>query len=254
MARGPLPGGYRAAMGREAFERSEPGTVERLLTTTRSVRRRLDLQAPVDLSDIHDALRIATQAPTGSNNRSWRFLVVTDPDTRAGLAAIYRKGLTVYAAALAEMSEQGMELPVQPDGERLRTLDAQTTRSMRSAAYLTQHLHEVPVHVVPCLLGRLPEGADTFRQAAYWGSIHPAVWSLQLALRAKGYGSVYTTLHLANEAEAAELLGLPSHVTQCGLVPVAHVEGDFHPAWREPVDEVAYLERWGEGFVVPEHG
>jgi nitroreductase len=241
-------------MGHEALDGFDTGCVERLLTTTRSVRRRLDLEAPVDLADVHDALRIATQAPTGSNNRSWRFLVVTDPATRAGLAAVYRKGLTVYAAALAEMSDRGMDVPVLPDGDRLRTLDAQTVRSMRSAAYLTRHLHEVPVHVVPCLLGRLPEGADTFRQAAYWGSIHPAVWSLQLALRAKGYGSVYTTLHLANEAEAAELLGLPAHVTQCGLVPVARVAGGFHPAWREPVDEVAYLERWGQGFVAPERG
>jgi len=226
--------------------------VDRLLTTTRSVRRRLVLDRPVDLRDVHECLQVALQAPTGSNNRSWRFLVVSDPATRAGLADIYRKGLTVYAAALSEMSDRGMELPVVADEGRLRTLDEQTTRSMRSAAYLTRHLHEVPVHVIPCLLGRLADGADTFRQAAYWGSIHPAVWSLQLALRSRGYGSVYTTLHLAHEAEAAALLGLPEHVTQCGLVPVARVEGTFGRAWREPVDEVAYLDRWGAPFTAPD--
>lgn len=239
-------------MGDDTTSGLDPGTVERLLTTTRSVRKRLRLDAPVDLADVHDALRVAFQAPTGSNNRSWRFLVVTEAATRAALADVYRKGLSVYAAALAEMGERGMSLPVQPDGERLRTLDEQTTRSMRSAAHLTKHLHEVPVHVIPCLLGRLPDDADTFRQAAYWGSIHPAVWSFQLALRARGYGSVYTTLHLANEREAAELLGLPDDVTQCGLVPVARVDGDFHPAWREPVEEMAFLDRWGHGFTAPD--
>ena len=222
---------------------------ERLLTTTRSVRRRLVLDRDVDIADVHDCLRIALQAPTGSNNRSWRFLVVTDASKRAALAAIYRQGLVTYAAALEEMRGSGMELPIVADEGRLRTLDAQTRRSMRSAAYLTEHLHEVPVHIVPCLLGRLADGADTFRQAAYWGSIHPSIWSLQLALRSRGYGSVYTTLHLAHEAEAAALLGIPAHVTQCGLVPVAHVDGDFRPAWREPVVEVTFHDRWGEPFV-----
>jgi nitroreductase len=233
-------------VGGDAIDR---GSVDRLLTTTRSVRRRLVLDRPVDLADVHECLSIALQAPTGSNNRSWRFLVVTDAGRRAALAAIYRRGLSVYAAALSEMAERGMDVPVTADEGRLRTLDEQTRRSMRSAAYLTEHLGDVPVHVVPCLLGRLPDDADTFRQAAFWGSIHPAIWSLQLALRSRGYGSVYTTLHLANEAEAAALLGLPADVTQCGLLPVARVEGDFHPAWREPVDEIAFLDRWGEPFA-----
>ena len=240
-----------SAMAQEIDGQLDPGAVDHLLTTTRSVRRRLLLDRPVDLADLHECIGVALQAPTGSNNRSWRFLVVTDPGTRAALADIYRKGLAVYAAALTEMSGRGMDVPVTVDEGRLRTLDEQTTRSMRSAAYLTKHLHEVPVHVIPCLLGRLADGADTFRQAAYWGSIHPAVWSLQLALRSRGYGSVYTTLHLANEAEAARLLGLPEHVTQCGLVPVARVAGAFRRAWREPVHEVAYLDRWGEPFDAP---
>ena len=238
-------------MGPETDGALDRAATDRLLTTTRSVRRRLLLDQPVDLADVHECIRVALQAPTGSNNRSWRFLVVTDAATRAALADIYRRGLSVYAAALTEMSGRGMDVPVVVDEGRLRTLDEQTTRSMRSAAYLTKHLHEVPVHVIPCLLGRLADGADTFRQAAYWGSIHPAVWSLQLALRSRGYGSVYTTLHLANEADAARLLDLPAHVTQCGLVPVGRVAGEFGPAWREPVEEVAYLDRWGEPFEAP---
>jgi nitroreductase len=234
----------------DASKPFDRAAVDRLLSTTRSVRRRLELDRPVDLAVVHECLGLALQAPTGSNNRSWRFLVVTDPATRAALASIYRKGLAVHAEALGEMSERGMDLPLTSDEGRLRTLDAQTKRSMRSAAFLTAHLHEVPVLVVPCLLGRLAPQASVFMQAAYWGSIHPAIWSFQLALRSRGYGSVYTTLHLAHEAEAAEVLGIPSEVTQCGLVPVAATTGEFHPAWREPVAELTFADRWGEPFEV----
>jgi nitroreductase len=222
------------------------GTVDRLLTTTRSVRRRLDLTREVEPALLRECLELALQAPTGSNSRSWRFVVVTDADRRAALADIYRKGLAIYAQALEELAATGFGVPLSTEEGRLRALDEQTRRSMRSAAYLTQHLHEVPVHVVPCLLGRLPSHADAFRAAAYYGSIHPAIWSFQLALRSRGLGSVYTTLHLVHEAEAAEVLGIPhDRVTQIGLVPVAHTTGDdFGRAWREPVEEVAFADGW----------
>jgi nitroreductase len=220
-------------------------TVDALLTTTRSVRRRLDLERPVDLDDVRRCLEIAQQAPTGSNNRSYRWLVITDPAKRAALADLYRQGMGEYARATQELSERGFESKVGVEEERTRALDAQTRRVFASARHLHAHLHEVPVHVIPCMLGRLGDRYDNFQAAAYYGSIQPAIWSFMLALRSRGYGSVYTTLHLVHEAQAAELLGVPDHVCQVGLVAVARYTGDsFRPADRGPVDEVTYRDGW----------
>ncbi|MCU0268269.1 MAG: nitroreductase family protein [Acidimicrobiales bacterium] len=201
---------------------------DRLLSTTRSVRRRLDLDRPVDPDVVLDCLRLAQQAPTGSNLQGWRWLVVTDPDLRAGLADLYRKGGSDYLRAAAD---QG-------------TGSGQTDRVISSALYLAENLHRVPVMVIPCLKGRIEDPAPVF-QASFYGSIIPAVWSFQLALRARGLGSVYTTLHLAFEREAAELLGIPDDVTQAALIPVAHTLGaDFKPAKRGPVEHITYWNRW----------
>jgi nitroreductase len=225
-------------------------TVDRLLTTTRSVRRRLDLDQPVALDDVRHCLEIAQQAPTGSNNRSYRWIVVTDGAKRQALADIYRKGLAEYARATEELSARGFESKVSvTSDERTRALDAQTKRVFASARHLTARLQEVPVHVIPCMVGRLPETYDNFRAAAFYGSLHPAIWSFQLALRARGYGSVYTTLHLVHEAEAAALLGVPDHITQLGLVPVARYTGEgFGPADRGPIDEIVAFDGWPDGW------
>ena len=162
-------------------------TVDRLLTTTRSVRRRLDLDQPVALDDVRECLEIAQQAPTGSNNRSYRWIVVTDGAKRQALADIYRKGLGEYARATEELSARGFESKVGvTDDERTRALDAQTKRVFASARHLTAHLQDVPVHVIPCMVGRLPDTYDNFRAAAFYGSLHPAIWSFQLALAIEG--------------------------------------------------------------------
>jgi nitroreductase len=219
---------------------------DRLLTTTRSVRRRLDLAGSVDLDVVRECLDVAQQAPSGSNNRAYRFVVVRDAALRRGLADLYRQGLGEYARATAELEERGFEGRVDvADDETTRARDAQTRRVFASARYLTEHIAEVPVHVVPCLLGRLPDAFDNFRAAAFYGSIHPAIWSFMLALRARGYGSTYTSLHLVHEAEAAALLGIPAHVTQVGLIPVAPFLGtDFRPADRGAIDEIVYVDGW----------
>jgi len=224
---------------------------DRLLTTTRSVRRRLDLNGNVDLAVVRQCLDVAQQAPSGSNNRAYRWVVVQDADRRRALADIYRKGLGEYARATAELEQRGFEGRVEvTKDDTTPARDAQTRRVFASARHLTEHLAEVPVHVVPCMLGRLPETYDNFRAAAFYGSIHPAVWSLMLALRARGYGSVYTSLHLVHEREAAELLGIPDHVTQVGLVPIAPYLGeDFRPADRGPIDEITYVDGWGRSEV-----
>jgi len=204
---------------------------DRLLTTTRSVRKRLDLARPVERQVVIECLRIAMQAPSGGNTQPWRWLVVDDPDVRGRLAELYRRGHDPYLAANRTAARQAG-----------RT-DAGTI--MDSSQHLSDHLHEVPVLVVPCLLGHLPENAPVFETASLYGSIVPAIWSFMLALRSRGLGSAYTTLHLVNEQEAAGLLGIPRTVTQVALIPVAYYTGEsFTPARRRPVEEVVYVNAW----------
>jgi nitroreductase len=203
---------------------------DRLLTTTRAVRKRLDLERPVERQVVLDCLRVATQAPSGGNTQPWRWLVVDDPEVRASLADIYRKGYGPYI----EMQKAAV---VAAGGDENNAI-------LRSSDYLAEHLHEVPVHVIPCLLSRLPERPTTADTAGFYGSILPAVWSFMLALRSRGLGSAYTTLHLQHEREAAELLGVPDTVTTVALLPVAHVSGDFRPADRKPIENVTYWNAW----------
>lgn len=209
---------------------------DRLLTTTRSVRKRLDLTRPVEPALLERAIEIAMQAPTGSNAQGWHFMVVTDAAKRRGLGDLYRRAFEAYADPSNPMRP---DLP--PDDLRTRQLP----RIIDSATYLAQHLHEAPVHVVPCIEGRI-ENAGVLAQASVYGSILPAVWSLMLALRARGVGSAWTTLHLMYEQEAARLLGIPEHVTQVALLPVAYFRGqDFKPAERLPARERTYWDAWG---------
>lgn len=212
-----------------------PSTPDELLTTTRSVRKRLDLERPVPREVVEECIEIALQAPTGSNSQSWHWMVVTDPDKRRALADLYGRHFDPYIA----MSE---ELQLYPDGDPRAESAPKVSASAR---YLREHMHEAPVLVIPCQWGRV-DGADSFAQASYWGSILPAAWSFMLALRARGLGSSWTTLHLPSEEEAAELLGIPyDNVTQAGLFPVAYTKGlDFKPASRVGVDRIVHWDSW----------
>ncbi len=204
---------------------------DELLATTRAVRKRLDLHKPVPRAVIEECLELAVQAPTGSNSQGWRWIVVDDADKRRALADIYRKSADAYLSqAGAEAEKRG---------------DAQTQRVMSSAVYLAEHLHEVPVHVIPCVAGRPPADVPQAMLAGLYGSIFPAVWSFQLALRARGLGSALTTLHLAYEREAAALLGVPDDVLQVALLPVAYTLGtDFKRAERPPVSTITHWNGW----------
>jgi nitroreductase len=198
-------------------------TVDHLLSTTRAVRKRLDLGRPVRREVILECLRLAVQAPTGSNLQLWRWLVVTDPETRGAIAELYRNPRRPPAPASAATPES-------PEQQRV----------MDSARYLTEHIHEVPALVIPCI-------AEAGAGAAGWPpSIYPAVWSFQLALRSRGLGSCITTVHLFRKDEAAALLGIPDGIAQACLVPVAYYTGDdFRPAVRRRVEELTYWDRWG---------
>jgi nitroreductase len=201
----------------------ERETVDRLLTTTRAVRKRLDLGRPVPTDVIVECLRLAIQAPTGSNAQAWRWLVVTDPAVRAAIAELYQHPVGVPAARTE---------PAVPETREQR-------RVMESAQYLTAHIGEVPALVIPCTL-------EAGGAAGWAPSIYPAVWSLMLALRSRGLGSCLTTVHLYRREEAAELLGIPNGYAQACLLPVAYYTGEtFKPAVRRPVEEVTFFDRWG---------
>lgn len=208
---------------------------DEVLTTTRAVRRRLDLTRPVDPALLRECLALALQAPTGGNDQGWHFVVVTDAATRAAIADIYRTAAVEYA----QRAKQRVRRTFTDDEKATRK------RSLGSSGYLFEHLHDVPVHVIPCIDGRVDD-APLVDQATVFGSILPAVWSFMLAARARGLGSSWTTSHLEREAEVAGILGIPyEEVTQVALIPVAHTVGDdFKPAPRRPVDDVAHWDRW----------
>ncbi|HSQ00194.1 MAG TPA: nitroreductase family protein [Candidatus Dormibacteraeota bacterium] len=208
-------------------------SIDHLLTTTRSVRKRLDFTRPVDPAVIARCLEIAMQAPTGGNQQGWHFMVVTDAAKRRALGDLYRQAFEIYRA---------MERPPLPADDPRH---AQLPRVIASADYLAQHLHEAPVHVLPCIEGRV-EQLPGLAQASVYGSILPAAWSFMLALRSRGLGTAWTTLHLMFERDAAALLGIPETITQVALFPVAHFIGtDFKPARRLPAATHIHWDAWG---------
>lgn len=222
---------------------------DRLLTTTRAVRRRLDLDRPVEREVIQECIRVAIQAPTGGGySQRWRWMVVTDPAKRARLAELYRD--TVRGNGM----DDALGEPRPEDDPRAAQMEEQAAaaglsvrrfrRTIESGVHLANRLQDVPVHVIPCIR-RSPADSGIFEVATMFGSILPAVWSFQLALRARGLGTVLTTMHLPHEREAAELLDIPDDVAQIGLIPVAYYTGrGFSPAIRRPAEEVTYWNTW----------
>ena len=204
---------------------------DELLSTTRAVRKRLDFAKPVPREVILDCIRISQQAPTGSNQQGWRWMVVTDAKKRAALAELYRGATGDYfPTAGAKAKADGQD---------------QTARVYDSAQYLADHLHEAPVIVIPCQMGRPVDGM-LGAQAGFFASIYPAVWSFNLALRARGLGTVLTTMHLFREKETAALLGIPDDVTQVALLPVAYTIGDaFKPTQRPAPETITFFDTWG---------
>lgn len=208
---------------------------DELLTTTRAVRKRLDLTRPVPRELLVECVEVAIQAPSGSNRQDWHFLFVDEPQRRAELADLYSRSFDVYASTPRSHYDA--------DDPRAKRQDAVHD----SARYLSEHLAEVPVLLVPCISGRVPEDrAPTQLQAGFWGSILPAVWNFMLAARARGLGTVWTTRHLAYERRAATILGIPyDRVTQAGLIPIAFTIGaKFRPASRLPTDRVLIWNEW----------
>lgn len=240
-----------ATAGGDTTSRRLDLTPDQLLSTTRMVRRRLDLTRPVEPALIEECLELALQAPTGSNMQNWSFVVVTDPERRAAVAGCYRRGVEVYKNLPIAVHN----LPVK--GEERKALQM---RILGSALYLAEHYHEVPVLVIPCVAPRVssvtlaPSASSASAQAdmvgaSLYSSIFPACWSFQLAARARGLASCWTTIHLFYEEDAAAALGIPyEQVQQVGCICVGHAKGlDFKPAPREPLATKLHWESWRGG-------
>jgi nitroreductase len=209
-----------------------PLAPDELLTTTRSVRKRLDLDRPVPLELVRECIEVALQSPSGSNQQGWHWMVVTDAGLRRQIGDYYRKSYDRYNAG---RDRRGAAL-----SEERQTVGA---RIISSADHLAERMGDVPVHVIACITvgDELPAG----NQAGLWGSVLPGAWSYQLAARARGLGSAWTTLHLPYEKEISELLGIPPQVRHGVLLPTAYFTGEtFRPAAREPLDSVLHLDRW----------
>lgn len=221
--------------------------IDRLLSTTKAVRRRLDLGRPVPRQVITECIRLACYAPNASNAQDWRWVVVDDPDQRRLVGEHYRKLLEPpVSQMLASKQQMG---------------DVAGARISESILFLAARMAEVPVLVVPCFdvtsaearYRQLIPDPDLARAAVsgthrmtpgMYASILPAVWSFQLALRSRGLGSALTTAHQSDEAGMAEILGIPLSWAQVALIPVAYTTGgDFTPSPRKPVEDVIVWNR-----------
>ena len=204
-----------------------------LLTTTRAVRKRLDLTRPVPRRLILDCVRISTQGPAGGNHQKWRWVIVDDPDKKQVIADAYRRTYAPYI----EQQQRAVERAGN-QGEKNAIID--------SSMHLADVLQDVPVLAIPCALGS-PDDAGSIGGAAqgWWGSVIPSIWSYCLAARSRGLGTAWTTLHLGDEATVAEALGIPATVTQLACIPTAfHTGNDFKPATRKPAEQVTYWNTW----------
>ena len=209
---------------------------DELLTTTRAVRRRLDFDRPVELDIVRECVRIALQAPSGSNRQGWHWVVVTDADQRARIAELY---LAAFAEYRDTATQPGGLFAA--EGERA----AVQKRVSTSIEYLAQNMHRVPIMLIACVQAPGSAVLTDSAQATMWGSLFPAVWSYMLAARARGLGTAWTDLHLRYEREIAEMLGLPDGIRQGPLVPTAYTLGtDFQAAPRASLDDVLHIDRW----------
>ena len=216
--------------------RPEIGAQE-LITTTRAVRLRLDLDREVDPALIEASVADALQAPQGSNLMRTEFVVVRDPDRIARIGRIYREEFDRFYRS----SDTGLFKRVDPDPRHA----AQNRRTRDSAEHLAHVMGRVPAIVLPCLTPRLTEG-DVLTAKHRLATVYPTVWNFMLAARLRGLGTCWTGMTLEREAEVAEIVGMDhTQVEQVCMIPVAHHTGTrFRPAWRPPAAEFIHWDTW----------
>ena len=205
---------------------------DQLLSTTRTVRKRLDFSRDVPDDLIRDCVRLALQAPSGGNNVTMRYVVVRDSEQRRALGDLYRECFAVYRSSRSYVGNAARAAGPEQETQ---------ARVASSADYLAEHMGEAPVLVIGCNTGE-----DRAAAERGMGNIMPGMWSFMLAARARGLGTAWTTVHRIKEREAAELLGIPYEtVAQAVLTPVAFSQGtEFRPAARPDPDDVIRWDRW----------
>ena len=219
-------------------------TNDQLLSTTRAVRKRLDMDREVPLDVLDECLEMAIQAPSGSNAQGWQFVLVTDREKIEAIGGYYKQAYDVYKTMPISIHHLN-----QDTGDS--TLSDSQVRSASSADFLGDNMGRVPAMMIPCIAGRsdqpLPPGMPAgVAHTGVLGSIIPACWSFMLAARARGLGTSWTTAHLFHERAVADLLGIPyDDYQQVALIPVAYTIGtDFKPAYRAPASTVTHVNKW----------
>lgn len=216
------------------------------MNTARSLRRLKSDPVPDEI--IRQIVEAGTKAPSGSNMQSWRFLIVTDPDKRAAIAELYRKG-----AELIGLRSYGEEGGATPGGEeRSQRLVA------KSVQYLIDHIQEPPVLLLLCAEGipaaetppdfEPPPNLVKFGERSDHASILLAAQNIILACRAHGLGTCPTTLHVLHEDELRELLGIPEHAKTFLMMPIGYPIDKIGPVNRYPVEDVTFRDGWGNGW------
>jgi nitroreductase len=205
----------------------DTASVDAALTTTRAVRKRLDVERAVDTDLLMECIDIAEQAPSGGNQGSRRWIVVTDPEVKAKIAELYMA--------------TGGEFMVSAR-DRIAGTGHPQERVMESAAHLAEHLAEVPAIVIPTIIG-VHDGSG---RPGLFDSVIQSVWSFCVALRARGLGTAWTTAILGKQAELVELLGIPADNTPIAMIPVAWTKGTgFKRAPRYPAREITFIDTYG---------
>jgi len=196
---------------------------------------------PVPLALIYKVIEAGTQGPSGGGVQAWRFVVVTEAKQKGQIAELYQRG---WRAAEVTYAKAGLT----PDN----------SKNVGAAAYLAEHLAEAPVLLIPCLRSRKShqerlEGPDRDTFLRILGSsIYPAVQNILLACRALGLGASLTTITTLAEDGMRKILDLPDFITTQALIPIGYPKGKFGPVTRRPVEEVTWLNRYGEVFPKPD--
>lgn len=220
--------------------------IDEVLTTTRSVRRKLDFDRPVERDVIAECLTLAQQATMGSNQEDWRFVAVTAAEQKARIAELYRDVWTQTVEAPLRERRPDTVARLDPGVRSSSREQARQERILASVKYLVDNLERVPVLVFACSAKPVPAAPLGDRASGYYGSIIPITWSFQLALRSRGLGSVLATAIAFHADRVAEILELPDGTHPIAMLPVAYTKTlDFKRAPRLPVDRILRWDRWG---------
>jgi nitroreductase len=215
--------------------------IDRVLTTTRAVRHRMDFDRPVPRKVVEHCLRLAQQAPMGSNLEDWRIVCVDDPTLRTKLSELYTEVWHQTVEGPLAAGEAATTTRLSPSVRADPVAQGRQARILTAVKYLVDHLERVPVLVVLCSTKPVPSKPLGGTASGYYGSIFPFAWSFQLALRSRGLGSVMATALAHKASKVQAVLGLPADWRPITLLPVAYTRGlDFRPAARADLSEVAF--------------